>query len=811
MITPSSSASFAGRIGWLATATADDAAPFVGRVEELHRLRGAFGAGANVVQLVGPSGIGKTRLARTFARQRRGDFQRAWLCDVRELVEPDDVLVAIVRAVLGDPRAAVHDPRKAVARVLERRGRSLVVLDDVDRSVRSLGEPLSWLLAAAPEVRLLVTGQAAVPHLEGPEVVLGPLRTEEGAASEAYELFVTRLRALRPDLRPSAREQGAIVWLCERLGGVPLALEMAAARAAVDGAEVVGRAVSVPRRTGSTGSLVALARTATPSEPLSVDEIAAQAVAVAFELLPPAEQACLAQCAAFTGTFGLDAVRAVVELPGGVDAAETVVSLARRNLLATTQLAPLRFGMGACIRAHAARVLERTLATWEVGERHAAFFGRLADALVLVDPSRGSAWLTDALKDRDNLAAAMGFSARAGDPSLVLRLAWALDLVSRGSGITGTELAWVDQALAQTSGAQLDGALLDEALVARAHAVRARALLGIGWLSEVRVAGQHALAFAVAAGDERLESAMQLVIGNACFQLGEMNEALSRFERALSLARTRHDRVATSAVLQQLGSVHQSLGDAGEARAHLEAALALAVAAGDGPTEARAAMSLGSYHLEHGELAAAQASYERARHLTRALRMQRAHRIVVGYLGVLAFDAGRLRDAEVLLKRAATAAGEVGDLRLEGIFEGVRGAVLAALDLRDQARLSFGRARVLLAGNLFFAAVIDLHRGHLDLADARAATDPGQARSCRLAARARIEDAHAPGDARTGAAEGDLRSLVERSDDARIAVRILERALAAPHDVVTTAAADDALATAPRAAASGERRAAKSC
>ncbi|MBL8716810.1 MAG: tetratricopeptide repeat protein [Myxococcales bacterium] len=758
MITPSSSVSFAGRIGWLATSTTDDAAPFVGRVAELARLRALFAAGSSVVQLVGPSGIGKTRLARTFARQRRGDFQRAWVCDVRELVEPDDVLVAIVRAVLGDARAAVPDPRKSAPRVLERRGKALVVLDDVDASARSLAEPLAWLLAAAPDLRLLITGRTLVPTVEGAPFLLGPLRFEEGVASEAYELFLTRLRALRPDHRPSSREQGAIAWLCERLGGVPLAIEMAAARAAIEGTEAVGRALPVSR----------------PLENPTPEASAAAAIASAFSLLPRAEQACLAQCSVFAGSFGLDAVRAVVQLEAGVDAADVVVSLARRNLLSTTQLAPLRFAMGACVRSHAAEVLEASLATWEVDERHAHFFGRLAEAIVRVDPERGAAWLTDALRDRDNLDAAMAFAARSNEPALVLRLAWALDAVSRGAGITGSELAWVDQALA------LDDGTIPAVLVAHAHAIRARALLSLGWLSEVRVAGERALPFAVESGDQRLEGALQHAIGQACFQLGEMNEALTRFRRALELTRARGDRPATSAVLQQLGSVYQSLGDGAEARNHLEAALALAVAAGDGPAEARAAMSLGSYYLEQGELEAADGLYERARDLTRALRMHRAHRIVTAYLGVLAFDAGRLNEAESLLRRAAVASGEVGDLRVEGIFEGVRGAVLAALDLRDEARRSFARARALLGGNLFFSAVIDVHRGHLDLADARVETDAVRARSLRLAARMRIEDAHSAGEARTGAAEGDHRSLVERSDDARIAVRILERALARP-------------------------------
>jgi hypothetical protein len=138
----------------------------------------------------------------------------------------------------------------------------------------------------------------------------------------------------------------------------------------------------------------------------------------------------------------------------------------------------------------------------------------------------------------------------------------------------------------------------------------------------------------------------------------------------------------------------------------------------------------------------------------------------MGYLGVLHFDAGRLQEAERWLDNAAKSSRAAGDLRVEGIFEGIRGAVLAGLDLGDEARAAFTSAKRLLGTNAYFRGVVELYEGHLFLCAAREARgeghDDGAAALAHEAAR-RVADAEA---------------LTKRSDDARIGVRILRRALA---------------------------------
>jgi hypothetical protein len=174
-----------------------------------------------------------------------------------------------------------------------------------------------------------------------------------------------------------------------------------------------------------------------------------------------------------------------------------------------------------------------------------------------------------------------------------------------------------------------------------------------------------------------------------------------------------------------------------------------------------------------GDLERGENCYESALLIARRRGMARSVRIVMGYLGVLHLDGGRLQEAERWLDNAATSSRAAGDLRVEGIFEGIRGAVLAALDLGDEARVAFATARALLRENAYFLAVVELYEGHLDLCEAREARADGD--DDRAAA------LHAAAGLRIAAAErrdGDAPALTQRSDDARIARRILRRALA---------------------------------
>lgn len=302
-------------------------------------------------------------------------------------------------------------------------------------------------------------------------------------------------------------------------------------------------------------------------------------------------------------------------------------------------------------------------------------------------------------------------------------------------------------------------------MLGRALLVRSGALYALGRLVEARRDAETALSLSRELGDARRAGAAHRAAAQAAFQLGEMDVAREHLTNALTLERGRGEPSAIAAVHCQMGSLHNSLGELEFARTAFERLLKLARGSGDSACEALAVMGLAWNLFEAGERDAARDHYMYALGIARHMKMVRSERIVLGYLGLLYFEQGDSDLADDHLRRAALASCRAGDLRVEGIFEAVRGGVLATLDRIDAARAAFDLADELLARNAFYQRAVAIHRGHLDLAEARAAGASGHRRTAEAhvaEARWRIEASHA---------------FARHSDDARMAITILERAL----------------------------------
>ncbi len=723
---------------------------FVGRVAELGDLEHR-GRECRLVSIVGPAGVGKTRLALRHAIAVRPQYQSAggaWFCDLRGARDVDQMSLAVASTLgIADQASRVGDEAAgAVARALLARGRALVVLDNIEQLLPAASAVVARWLDAAPAARFVVTSREPLGLLGEDLLELTPMKLPKDGATgaEAVELFVDRVRSMRGRYTPGTPELAAIGEVVRRLGGLPLAIELAASRLDRDGPEVLLPPGHSRARRG---------------------------LDWAWAQLAPWERDALRQCSVFRGGFDEDAAEAVLRVPDR-DVLAVLAEL-EQKLLLWTERRPVddraaalavteppgrrpgvRYSLCEGLRAHAAEILELSGDADAVAWRHAAHYLGLADGL-----AAGTRRAADVACERENLEVVMELGVSSVRPDIVLDAAVALHAVAPSGALSRRELAWLDEALGRARG-------VDARLIGRALGVRAAALRGLGRLEEAARDGETALGLAHEAGDLREVAAQAAALGNVRFQLGDLAPALEHSKRALAILRSRGDRAAESAVLQQLGAVHQSLGDAPRAKSYYDAALQLAVEIGDGPGEARATIGLGSYHLEAGDLDRAHASYERGMLIAQRLGLTRSLRIVRGYLGILHFDAGLWAEAGRYLESAASASKAAGDVRVEGFFVGVRGAVLASEDEVEAAREAFAEASRLLAGNPFFLRVIEIHGGHLDLAEARRAASVGLADLAEAhvaAARSRVEAAMGP--------------LAHRSDDARIAVRILERAL----------------------------------
>lgn len=718
-----------------------DAAPepssFVGRRAELGHLARRMSEG-RLVTIVGPAGSGKTRLAHRFASRHASGFAHAggvWVVELRGAsdVESARLRIAASLKITSEGRFTGPVGRTAIQRVSDNLGHALLVLDNAEHLLPELADAIIDLLDAAPRLHILVTSRKELGLLGEDVLDLGPMKDGRGDEEEAIDLFVARMRAHDAAFKATSADRAAIREVVRRVVALPLTLELCAATLSSPDA------LTRPRRSFP------------PTDP--------EAAALwALSRLPPTLKDVLVQCSVFRGSFDLKDLSAVVKLAPSHNDAPLVLVLSElvARCLVQEDSARGRYSICEGMRALAEKMRDASARTAAAQKRHAEHCARFATS---------ASELEELALARDDLDAALAYAERAPRPDLVVALAIGLDRVSAGSGLTARQLAALDSALERAPG--------DAKLVARALGVRAAALRGLGRMEEAAKDAQVALTLSRQAGEERHAIEMLLAVGTAEFQLGELGRALARFDVAAFEARALElfDLEATS--LQQMGSVRASMGDAEAAREHYEAALALAQRHGDELGEMRACAGLGSFFLEQEEHADAEEYYQRALLIADRAGARRTYRIVLGYLGILYFHGSELAEAERLLERAALLCRDVGDVRVEGIFEGVRAAVLAELDRVEESSAAFDVADRLLEPSPFFREVVRIARGHLDLAQARSAKRrglPAVEQSHLRAARYRILASRAPG-------RGDEAPIIARSDDARMAVACLERAM----------------------------------
>src|SRR4051812_33916764 len=308
----------------------EDLAPLVGREGELARLQSLLSNGTRFVTLVGAGGAGKTRLALTVARGLLDDFAGgAFLVALAPVSEPAGVLPAVARALdLGD------DAGELAPRIAERLGErhALLVLDNFEQ-ILGAAPVVAELLERSPRLRVLVTSQAPL-HVRGETVMaLDALEPDAAAA-----LFDARARAAAPGWAPGPGDAAAIAEVCDLVGRLPLAVELAAARAAVLApADLLGRLKA------SSDVLRNPARDAPERQ---------RSLRATFEwthgLLEPGQQALFRRMGAFAGPVPLDAVEAVA----GADALDTLEALLDFSLVRRIESPDLgwRFTMPQALR-----------------------------------------------------------------------------------------------------------------------------------------------------------------------------------------------------------------------------------------------------------------------------------------------------------------------------------------------------------------------------------------------------------------------------------------------------------------------------
>ena len=639
--------------------------PFVGRASDLADLERALGE-SRVVTLVGPGGMGKTRLAIRFGARAPWPGG-SWFCDLTEAKTADGIASAVGGAL--SVQLGRGDAVGQLGHAIAGRGRCLLVLDNFEQLVRHAAETVGRWRQLAPEATFLVTSRVRLQLEEERAIAIEPLSLEEGT-----ELFSLRAHGLRPGLEFADETARDIV---RHLDGIPLAIELAAARTRVMSVGQIAENVRKRFQLLAGGS-------GARHETLlgTIDE--------SFELLTPWERAAWAQCAVFEGGCTLDAALAVLdvaawpEAPPIVDILRSLVdqSLLRTFVPAGAAAVDARFGMYVTLQEYARlKLVDAEPAETRHG-RHYAGSGREA-VIAALDRSDGPARRRRAVRELDNLIAAFRRAVKRGDGSVAapaLRAAWA---ILRMRGPLETAIALGREGLAEP---RLTGLSRANVLFVLGEAEQLS-----GRYEAAREHSWEAIHIAREQGDVRLETLAAGVLGRAAFALSSYDEAETMLKETLSHA----DRSASCAALNAYGMMHHELGNKEEARRLYEEALAVAREIDDRNQEAIVMTSFGILEHKHGNLDQAIAFFERALATHLAAGNRRSEGVIHINLGSVYADSGQWAPAIDHVESAIRIAHELGSRTNQATALTILGELHTDLGRLDEARSSLEAALVL--------------------------------------------------------------------------------------------------------------------
>lgn len=759
-------------------------------------MASVYDRGERLITIVGAGGIGKTRVALEHAR-RRVERNSVRFCDLTEQNDLEGLRTTVARAL----HARDASDEEVVA-TLRRLRRGLLVLDNFEQLIQHAKVLRGWLDECS-DLRLLVTSRELL-RLDGEVVIeLGPLElaspAEEDRPSEALMLWSSARQRIDTGYTIAADDRGALEEILARLDGIPLAIELAAARANLMSTsqlrDRLGRRFDVLRQ-----------RSRDRSERRATME---GALDWSWELLEPWERDALAHCSVFRASFSLEAAEAVIDLDrheGAPPVLDTLQALRDKSLLLRVEDEQGRLTMYATIRDYGARRLAEDPATeLEAQRRHFRYFAQFSqDNVTACLGERGPDAHFDLAADLDNLLAVAERAldreeATTEELNASLACVIGANAVFSTRGPSGGHRALLGALLDRVQDQPVDAVAHARALRARglSNAARGavtrgrldveravaltegnateqgRALLDLAWtylrerdLDEVESLSRRALELARDAGERQLEGIALGALGQVPKERGEDAEAAKLYREALAIHREVHNLWFEGQAHTRLGILHLEHGNLGQAREHAEAALTSYRVFAMRVGEALMLQLLGATTQLEGDLEEARDCYAESATICQEVGDGRLHSTALGYRAIAELELGDLEAARGHFEEACRKAERVGEHWHGALFRGYLGALEALEGRADRSGPHFDRAFAELKAHphtkieacvQVLASLPDVTRAARGEADAREAADE------------RLEGAISARDTLTDP-EG-------ASADVRIALRIVRHAM----------------------------------
>jgi predicted ATPase/class 3 adenylate cyclase/Tfp pilus assembly protein PilF len=635
---------------------------FIGREREIQAVQDLLTkSGARLVTLTGPGGIGKSRLSLQVAAELLEQFgDGVFFVPLAEIEEPD-LVPATIAQLLGVAESLTLPIQEVLLRYLQQK-QLLLVLDNLEQVVDAASY-IAQILQRAPRVKVLVSSRIVLEIYGEQEFPLRQLGRPTGAVDhsveellmyESVQLFVERAKAARPSFQLDDENATAVATLCRHLDGLPLAIELAAARVKMFTPQAM-----LPRLTASLDLLTGGARNLPERQ-----RTLRGAINWSYSLLTLNDQRLFEALSVFSGSFTFEAVEAVIApvLPDQIDIFDGLASLLNKSLIQQDMSQEeTRFSLLAPLRAYALE--KRVLHPWAnaLGHNHAHYFIELLDELkTKLGDMKRSTWVEAVERDYDNLRAALQWTFETGERALALRLCCSLPTFWEAGKHRTEGRQWLKDTLALP---EPDVVGYEEAITQQQDQLQALIIAGslAEWQGDYGIARTYYHSGLALADEHGAVEGRAMALQNCAsveYRCGNYDLALQLLHEALTIWQSSHKETKIAHVLHQIGNILYRQGRLDEAKHHYEDSLQRRRAVNDKRGMAASLNNLGTLAQRQGRLEDAFLLLSESLEIQRASGERASVAILLNNLGTLARRCGDMEKAQkhfqesLALKRA---------------------------------------------------------------------------------------------------------------------------------------------------------------